>query len=253
MCCAGDLAGERPGGALSKAAFQASYDKMVKVVELDGKTETRFKLFGMSRKTIPLVLPLRTRHIKALRASSQWPPPGKGLHLKDNEEDQEVEREDVFVIGGGGIVVGATVCALVKTPRVFSPLCVCVCVCVCACKCVRACACVCVCVLVSDSLSLRAPRHSFCTGSFFGAMRMSVRGLLPKFETDSCFLSRRSTATTAPNMTVARMLLSVRRSRRLCSRMTLSKNSWPCFTRTAFPCRGGSRQNCPCSRMLPRH
>lgn len=63
-----------------------------------------------------------------------------------------------------------------------------------------------VCGSFSLSAPQSAPRHTFCTGSShsFCVMRMSLRSF--QLETDSCFLSRRSTTTAAPNMTVARML-----------------------------------------------
>ena len=96
-----------------------------KVVEEEGQKVTKLRLFGMSRKKIPQVPLLRTKLVKASRASSQWPPPGEGLHLKDNDEDDvQLERDGVFVIGMGGIVVDAKVCAqhlaLPQAPSSFS-------------------------------------------------------------------------------------------------------------------------------------
>ena len=84
----------------------------MRVVEEEGQQVTKLRLFGLSRKKIPQVPLLRTKLVKASRASSQWPPPGEVLHLKDNEEDDfELEHDDVCVIGMGGIVVDAKVCA----------------------------------------------------------------------------------------------------------------------------------------------
>lgn len=98
---------------LSKEGFEASYEKMVSVVNEPGdRRYTKLKIFGWSRQCIPTVLSPRTMQIKAQRAATKWPSQSaEGLHLREDPEDCVVELEGAFVIGMGGIVVDVTVCA----------------------------------------------------------------------------------------------------------------------------------------------
>jgi hypothetical protein len=70
---------------------------------------TSLKLYGRSRKTIEIDGSKRSASIQWNRLNSCWPRPedrdAEGhLCLKDDPDDNEVERDDCFLLGCGGVI-----------------------------------------------------------------------------------------------------------------------------------------------------